>query len=235
MPTGSSPSPAGVARDAAAVLDLDPARIAVVANPVDAERIAELAGVRPAHAWLESGAPPVLLSVGKLQPQKDHATLLRAFALLRAQRPVRLVILGDGPLPGRLERLARELGIADEVAFSGFVVDPFGWMAQAAAVVSSSRFEGLSNVLIEALAAGATIVATDCPHGPAEVLDHGACGRLVPVGDAAALAAAMAAALDDPADPVRQRARARSFALDTAVEGYLRVLRPLARPLAEAA
>jgi glycosyltransferase involved in cell wall biosynthesis len=226
---------AGVALDAAAALDLDPARIAVVANPVDAGRIARLARARPAHPWLEPGAPPVLLAVGKLQPQKDHATLLRAFALLRTKRPARLVILGEGPLRGRLERLARELGIARDVAFLGFVVDPFGWMAHAAVVVSSSRFEGLSNVLIEALAAGATIVATDCPHGPAEVLGGGAFGRLVPVGDAALLAAAMAAALDDPADPPVQRARARRFAIDAAVEGYLRVLLPLARPVAEAA
>jgi len=226
---------AGVAADAARTLGLDRDRIAVVANPVDAARIARAAALPPVHPWLAPGAPPVLLAVGKLQPQKDYPTLLRAFAGLRQQRPARLVVLGEGPGRASLERLAGELGIAADLAFLGFVAEPFGWMARAAVVVSSSRFEGFSNVLVEALAAGATIVATDCPHGPRDVLADGACGRLVPVGDPPALARALVAALDDPADPARQRARARAFSPDAALDGYLAVLRRLARPLAVAA
>lgn len=225
----------GVADDAAAALGVERGRITVVANPVDAQRIACLAAADLGHPWLAPGAPPVLLAVGKLQPQKDYPTLLEAFARLRRQRPVRLAILGEGPERRQLERRAAALGIGEKVAFPGFVTDPFAWMRRAAVVVSSSRFEGFSNVLVEALAAGATIVATDCPHGPREVLADGIFGRLVPVGDAAALAEALATAIDAPADPVRQASRARKFSLERAVDGYLGVLAPLARQPAEAA
>lgn len=225
----------GVKADAALSLGLEPAHITVVPNPVAAEAVAEAARVRPEHPWLTQGGPPVVLALGKLQPQKDFATLLHAFARLRSERTVRLMILGDGPLRRRLEALVLHLDIAADVAMPGFVAAPFGWLGHTACVVSSSRFEGFSNVLVEALAAGATIVATDCPHGPADVLAGGTFGRLVPVGDAAALAEAMAAALDAPADPAAQRQRAQTFSLDAAIDGYLDVIGPLARPLASAA
>ncbi len=226
---------AGVKADATATLGLAPGRLAVVANPVDAAAIAAAARQRPDHPWLAPGSPPLLLALGKLQPQKDFSTLLQAFARLRARRPGRLAILGEGPQRAHLEALARRLDIAGDVVMPGFSTAPFGWMGHAACVVSSSRFEGFSNVLVEALAAGATIVATDCPHGPADVLGGGTFGRLVPVGDAAAMAEAMAAALDAPADPARQRERAAAFSLATATDGYLAVIGPLARPLPAAA
>src|SRR5204863_8071086 len=105
-----------------------------------------------AHAWLAPGAPPVVLGVGKLKPQKGFDVLLRAFARLRAARTARLVILGEGPQRRALERLARELGIADDVALPGFVANPFAWMARSAVFALSSRWEGLPSVLIEALA-----------------------------------------------------------------------------------
>lgn len=220
---------AGVAADAEAALGLAPGRIAVALNPVDADGVARAAAIDPGHPWLAADAPPVLLAVGKLQPQKDHAMLLRAFARLRRQRPARLVILGDGPLRAALEREVDRLGLGPDVALPGFVPEPFGWMRRAAVVVSSSRFEGFSNVLVEALAAGATIVATDCPHGPREVLAGGTFGRLVPVSDDAVMAEALAAALDAPAAAEAQRARAAEFSLDRALRGYLDVLEPLAR------
>lgn len=228
---------AGVAADAAATLDLPAARIAVVMNPIDTARIQALAGQDPGHPWLEPAAPPLLLAVGKLKAQKDFPTVLEAFARVRAVRPARLVVLGDGELRQPLVHLAGRLGIGADVAFLGFVANPFAWMARARVVVSGSRFEGFSNVLAEALALGCTIVSTDCPHGPRELLDGGRHGRLVPVGDAPAMAAAMLAALDAPADPGLQRARAARFSVDRAVRGYLDVLAAVAtpgRPLARA-
>lgn len=228
---------AGVAADAAATLDLPAARIAVVMNPIDTARIQALAGQDPGHPWLAPAAPPLLLAVGKLKAQKDFPTVLEAFARVRAVRPARLVVLGDGELRQPLVHLAGRLGIGADVAFLGFVANPFAWMARARVVVSGSRFEGFSNVLAEALALGCTIVSTDCPHGPRELLDGGRHGRLVPVGDAPAMAAAMLAALDAPADPGLQRARAARFSVDRAVRGYLDVLAAVAtpgRPLARA-
>lgn len=228
---------AGVAADAAATLDLPAACIAVVMNPIDTARIQALAGQDPGHPWLAPAAPPLLLAVGKLKAQKDFPTVLEAFARVRAVRPARLVVLGDGELRQPLVHLAGRLGIGADVAFLGFVANPFAWMARARVVVSGSRFEGFSNVLAEALALGCTIVSTDCPHGPRELLDGGRHGRLVPVGDAPAMAAAMLAALDAPADPGLQRARAARFSVDRAVRGYLDVLAAVAtpgRPLARA-
>lgn len=211
----------GIAADAATTLRIPIERIAVVANPVNVAMIASQAEATVTHPWFDAGAPPVVISVGKLQPQKDLPTLLRAFASVRAVRPARLVILGEGRMRASLERLVVELGLADDVALPGFAANPFAWMARSACVVSSSRFEGFSNVLAEALAVGATIVSTDCPEGPREVLADGAFGRLVPVGNPEALGGAIVAALDRPADPARQRARALQFSAEAAVDGYL--------------
>jgi hypothetical protein len=92
--------------------------------------------------------------------------------------------------------------------------------------VLSSRYEGLGNVLIEALACGTPVVSTDCPSGPAEVLDNGRFGPLVPVGDVAALARAIEGVLDDPPAAQSLRARARSFTVERAVDRYLGLLFP---------
>ena len=134
-------------------------------------------------------------------------------------------MLGEGPERPRLERLIGELGLADLVALPGFVENPLAYMAKADVLALSSRVEGMPTVIIEALACGTPIVATDCPHGPAELLGDGAYGRLVPVGDAGALGEALAATLSEPRDPERQRRRAAEFAVDRAVERYVQLIR----------
>jgi glycosyltransferase involved in cell wall biosynthesis len=180
------------------------------------------------HPWFAEGAPPVILGVGKLKPQKDFATLLRAFATLRAGRAARLVILGEGEQRGELEALAQNLGIAADVALPGFVDNPFPYMARASLFVLSSRFEGLPGVLIQALACGCPAVSTDCPSGPAEILEGGRYGPLVPVGDAEGLARAMAETLAAPLSPDILRERAAFFSTERAACNTLAVLRPAA-------
>jgi len=167
-----------------------------------------------------------VLGVGKLKPQKGFDVLLRAFARVRAARPARLVILGEGPQRRALEQLARELGLsADDVALPGFVANPYAWMARSAVFALSSRWEGLPNALIEALACGCAVVSSDCPSGPAEILENGRLGPLVPVDDAAALAAAIERALA-PSDPAPRRARARDYAIERVAPRYLAALLP---------
>lgn len=158
--------------------------------------------------------PPILLCVARLAPQKDHVTLLRAFARVRQARPCRLVLAGDGRERAALESLAATLGVADAVQFLGYVTDVAPHFARARLVVLSSRHEGFPNVLIEALAHGCPIVATDCPTGPAEVIDNPEVGLLARVGDAEDLAEAITKALDRSFDPERLRARAGDFSLD---------------------
>ncbi len=164
------------------------------------------------------------MSAGRLEPQKDHATLLRAFALVRKERPARLVIFGEGQERSRLESLCRELGVDGDVDLPGFADNTCAAMSRAALYVLSSRFEGLPNALIEALACGCPAVATDCPSGPAEILASGRYGLLVPPGNPQALAGAMATALDQAWDRAALRRRGAEFSLDASLAQYLDAL-----------
>jgi glycosyltransferase involved in cell wall biosynthesis len=215
----------GVADDLITVTGIPEKRVFSIYNPLDLERVTRQSRETVEHPWLAVGAPPVVLAVGKLKRQKDYPTLVQAFARVRAHREARLVILGEGEERARIERLVKILGIEADVYLPGFVENPFAWMARVSVFVLASAWEGLSNVLLEALACGCTIVSTDCPSGPREILADGAFGHLVPVGDDAALAAAIAAALSAPAQRERSVARAAEFGFDAAVERYLAVLR----------
>jgi glycosyltransferase involved in cell wall biosynthesis len=213
----------GVAEDLAQRIALPRERIVTIHNPVVNERLHQLAGEPPRHPWLVAADVPVILAAGRLIAQKDFATLLDAFVLLRRQRTARLVILGEGELRGALEQQAARLGIAQDVSLPGFEANPFAAMRAAAVFVLSSRFEGLPGVLIQAMACGTRVVSTDCPSGPREVLEGGRWGALVPVGDAAALALALATALDEREAP-DVRARAAAFSEERALARYADVL-----------
>ena len=199
-------------------------RVTTIHNPVDVQAVKEKSRAPLSHPWLGPGSPPVILGAGKLKTQKDFATLLRAFARVRAARPAHMIVLGEGEERRKLEKLARKLGIAAHTVLPGFVDNPFAWMARASVFVLSSAWEGFSNVLVEALACGCSVVSTDCPSGPAEILDAGAYGTLVPVGDDRALADAILAAMRSPRDPERLRSRAAAFSVDAAAGRYLEVL-----------
>ena len=221
----------GVADDLAAHADIPRARITTVYNPVVGPDLLARSQQPMDHPWFAPGEPPVILSAGRLDPQKDFATLIRAFARVRSGRAARLMILGAAnprnlAYAEELRSLAASLGVASDVALPGFVDNPFPFMAHAALFVLSSLYEGLPGVLIQAMACGCPVISTDCPSGPAEVLDGGRYGPLVPVGDVAALAAAIERMLVDPTPAERSRARAALFSVDRAVESYLRLLLP---------
>ena len=167
----------------------------------------------------------MFLSVGRLVPAKDFMTLLRAFHRVSSSRPARLVILGEGPQRNRLERFVRRMGMAERTSLPGWAPNPFAYMNRASVFVVSSKYEGLSLVLIEALACGCPVVSTDCPSGPAEILCNGEIGPLVPVGDDAALAAAMEHLLDNPPNRAILRARAQHFSGEACAEHYDRLIR----------
>lgn len=186
----------GVKSSLLTALDVAPDKISVIASPVITERLQIGATQAPTHPWFGDGGAPVILGVGRLVEQKGFDVLLRAFAALRQRLPSRLVIFGDGPGRGDLLALAGSLGVGAYVQLPGFVNNPFPYMVACDLFVLSSRWEGLPNVLIQAMAVGAKVVATDCPSGPSEVLDGGALGELVPVDDVPALADAMRRALE---------------------------------------
>lgn len=200
-------------------------RTAVIYNPVITDQLRANAKARPDHPWFEPGEPPVIVSVGRLDEQKDYGTLLHAFKQVRSTRPARLLILGEGGERRSLEALISELGLSDDVSMPGFVRNPHAFMASAAVYVLSSRWEGLPTVLIEAMYCGVPLVATDCPSGPREILMDGELGCLVPMRNPTELAANMARALDG-AIPRASRDGWRRFELQTVVDRYIEVLFP---------
>jgi glycosyltransferase involved in cell wall biosynthesis len=209
----------GVADDLVQWVGVPADKVRVIYNPIITPELFHKAEEPLDHPWFQPGQPPVILGAGRLTTPKDFPTLLRAFALVRAQRPARLMILGEGELRADLERLAEQLGIAEDFALPGFVQNPYPYLKRAAVFVLSSRWEGLPTVLVEALALGTPVVSTDCPSGPAEILDGGRLGTLVAVGDASALAAAILDALSGNA-PVRRPADYKPFTLDYALNVY---------------
>lgn len=211
----------GVAEEVVRLADLPREAITTVFEPVIDHSVAEKAKAPLVHPWLEPGQPPVLLAVGRLRFQKDFPTLIKAFALVHNRRPVRLVILGGGPVRYQLQDMITALGVESDVCLLGYTENPFAWMARASMFVLSSAWEGLPAVLIEALACGCPVVSTNCPSGPWEILDKGKYGRLVPCRDPAALAEAILATLDAPVDRQALRDRARIFNLETSIEGYI--------------
>ncbi|TMA24036.1 MAG: glycosyltransferase [Deltaproteobacteria bacterium] len=214
----------GVSRDAERLLGLAPGSVSSLFEPVF-DALPE-PSAPPRHPWLAErgrGAHriPVIVSAGRLIARKDYPTLLRAFAELRARRPARLVIFGNGPLAGELAAQARELGVGDDVDLPGEYADLVREFAGADLFAFASRAEGLGKVIVEALAAGLSVACTDCPSGPREILGEGRYGALVPVGDADALAETMAAELDAPRPRAAQVARARDFSAPVFVEQLL--------------
>jgi glycosyltransferase involved in cell wall biosynthesis len=226
----------GAADDLADYAGLPRARVATIYNPVVGPDLDRKAREPLDHPWFASAGPPVILAAGRLGPEKDFATLIRAFARVRARRPARLIILGADSLTApehsvELRALPDALGIADDVMMPGFVPNPLAFMARASVFVLSSLYEGLPGVVIQALACGCPVVATSCAGGLREILDGGRFGALVPVGDDAALARAIEDVLDEPPAAERLRARAGLFAVERAVDSYLKLLLPAGEKL----
>jgi glycosyltransferase involved in cell wall biosynthesis len=149
---------------------------------------------RAASGQIERPADSFIVSVARLdEGQKDHKTLLRAYAQLRERGRCNaaLVLIGEGRDRGELEQLAHELGIAPSVHFLGFCANPSPYIRQAELLVLSSRYEGFGMVLGEAMALGTPVLSTDCPTGPRDLLEGGKAGLLVPPGDVDAMALAM--------------------------------------------
>jgi sugar transferase (PEP-CTERM/EpsH1 system associated) len=194
-----------VSRDALAAardVDLiDPAKLRLVYNGIDQEQIAAAASQRDAaraELGLEPGQP-VIISVGRLSPEKDYPTLLKAMALIQGQGLCpQLLLVGSGPERTALEEQARSLGLADAARFLGERGDVPRLLAASDLFALSSLSEGVSMALLEAMAAGLPVAATEAGGTP-EVVVPGHTGLLVPPGDPEALANALVILLKDPA------------------------------------
>lgn len=221
----------GAADQIATILGLPRERVTTIYNPVVTPGMLAQMRAPVSEPWAAPEAPPLIMGAGRLARPKDFPTLVRAFALARRVRPLRLLIAGGGDSPAstaerqrELMQLAHQLGVAEDVRLTGHLKNPVALMARASVFVLSSIWEGLGNVLVEALACGTPVVSTDCPSGPAEILAGGRYGRLVPVRDPEAMAAAILATLEAPVDRDALRRRAMDFGLDQAADSYLGLL-----------
>ena len=217
----------GVRKDIATFARLAHNRTAAIFNPIVTPDFQSFLEEEPLSDLPAPKDHRIIMTCGRLHPVKDQETLIRAFARLAPSLKADLVILGDGPLRAELEQLAQALQISERVHFLGYVKNPLAYMKQADVFALSSRIEGLSNVLVEALYCGLRVISTDCPSGPGEVLKGGELGSLVPVGDVAALSDAMAKSLAEPIDRVPLKRRAEDFSVSCIADQYEALLSDL--------
>jgi glycosyltransferase involved in cell wall biosynthesis len=215
----------GVVDDTVKITGLPRSRMVAIRNPIITPDIYPRSQEPVDHPWFAEGQTlPVIVGAGRLTPEKDFATLIKAFQRLRQQRDCRLLILGEGPLRKDLEGMIAERGLADCVSLVGYQANPFAYMSKASLFVLSSAWEGSGNVLVEALALGIPSVSTNCPYGPSETLADGKYGPLVPVGDDAAMARAMLDTLNHPLPANVLQEAVVEFSLAYSTQRYLAVL-----------
>lgn len=181
----------GVAADFSELTGMERSMITTIYNPAYDGNMQLLMDQPIDHPWFRPNEPPVILSVGRLERAKNIGMLLTSFEKVRARINCRLVLIGDGSMRSDLETSAASSRYRGDIAFLGYQINPFPYMRHASIFALSSSWEGFGNVIVEALATGTPVVATDCPGGPAEIIGNARHSRLVPVDDSDAMANAM--------------------------------------------
>lgn len=215
----------GVSEDLIDTFELPPEKVHTIHNPVDASSISALAMAPATHPWASHSPTPYVIAAGRLRPEKGFDYLIREFHSIRNHTDSNLLILGEGPERRNLEELVTEFALASRVNLPGYLENPFPLIAKARLFVLSSQWEGFPNVLLQALALGVPVVATDCHSGPAEILNNGEFGKLVPCGKQGGLAKAMLDALDKPAETSLLQSRAADYSLTIITDRYLELIR----------
>lgn len=210
------------ARDLENLIGVSRGYVHVLHNPVVTDEVSILSGETINHPWLLDKEGPVLIAIGRLEPEKDYFTLLRAIKKVLQFREVKLIILGKGSLVSDLKTFVCDLGIQDCVDFVGYVDNPYAYLAKSDLLVLTSAYEGLPNVVVEALACGCPVVSTRS-GGSAEILSHRELGLLVPVGDDAAVAEAVLSVLAEKRDVNVLQARALDFHIDVIWPSFVAV------------
>ena len=194
----------------------------VIENGVDVARIRARAASPCAHPFAAPGAPPFVLAMGRLVPQKNLGLLIDAVGRANAKRPLNLILLGNGTAAVRAEltAAAQTAGIADRFDLPGVTDNPFAWLVRAAAFALPSWWEGASNSLLEALACGTPVVASATAGNAAAVLDHERYGLIADPGDAAAWSAALLRQTGPANDRVLPGDRAEAYRLDRTLDAW---------------
>lgn len=218
----------GVAEDLSQQTGIDLSAITVIHNPVIEDEASERQSEPSPEltAWKHDEAP-IIVFAGRLEAVKRVDILLQAFALIQPESNAKLLILGEGSQLSALKQQANELAIANDVLFLGHHQQIAHLLEQSTVLVLPSDYEGFGNVLVEAMACGIQVIATDCPSGPAEILENGRYGQLIPTGSPTALSTALIKTLNAevhiPANELK--ARARHFTVSRAGKAYLDILK----------
>lgn len=212
----------GVAHDLVSFVGLRPDKINIIYNPVVTKEMLSQADEPIEHPWLKNKSGPVIITAGRMNRQKDHPTLIKAFNLIQKTCNAKLIILGEGQERKNLANLVENLGLQGVVDLPGFVENPFSYFKNSSVFVLSSLHEGLPNALIQAMMLGVPVVSTDCQSGPREILKDGRLGILVPIQNEKAMADAILLALQQK---VTNRLETGSeFHLEYSTNAYLDVL-----------
>ena len=193
----------GVAQDFSGLSGIPEETLHTIYNPVITPEISEMMNQPVDHPWFSDNNTPIILGAGRLERAKNFPLLINAYVKLRRTMAARLIILGEGSMRAELEQLIAATEFSNDISLLGHQTNPYKFYAKASVFALSSEHEGLGNVLVEALACGAPVVATDCPSGPREILTNGTWGRLVATNDADSLAAAIQAQLTTPIIPTQ--------------------------------
>ncbi len=190
-------------------------------NPVFDETILSRS-LEPLSLPVSTEGRTILLNIGRLSEQKDQLTLIKAFEIYRQKnKQAILFIVGTGPLQTQLETYIKANHLEKDVILAGFQDNPYNWLDACDAFVLSSKYEGFGNVIVEAMALGKTVVSTDCPSGPAEILDNGNLGYLCPVDAPMELAEAIAKAVTCPLDSAKLKEASLVYMTDRIVQQYI--------------
>lgn len=216
---------------------IHPEKIEVIYNPLEMQRVTRLGEEKVDHIWFEEDIP-IIIGIGRLTLQKGFSYLIKAIHILTSEGiNCRLIILGKGPEDDNLRRLAVDLNVADRVAFLGFQKNPYKYLSRSTIFTLSSLYEGLPNVLLEALALGVSSIATRCPTGPEEIVTDGVNGILVPPANERVLSEAIKKLLLDEELRARigeaGRIRAEYFRADKVIKEYERIIHKVCAESAE--
>lgn len=216
----------GLAEEASTLMHLPRNTITTIHNPVITNKFqALLAASCPITLPLASDKP-VIGFFGRLEPQKNVAMLINAFALVQKAVTCDLLVVGEGSLEVDLRHQCEHLGLTERITFHPFLRNPFPLMQRCDIVVLSSIYEGAPNILIEAMACGTQIVSTNCHYGPSEILQGGTFGQLVPVGDVDALAEALRRTITREffVSPDLLTQEAMQYTAEASVAAYLKIM-----------
>lgn len=202
-------------------LHLPPGRVSTILNPIDRDRILQLADNPVPHPWLDDTSVPVVAAVGRLVSQKDFPTLLKALNVVLDRRPIRLVIVGEGPERRHLEGMIADWGLEECVLLAGFQPNPYAWISRAQLLALTSLSEGFGLVLMEALALSVPVVATDCGTGPRKIAGLFRNARLVPTANPAAIAEAIELSLGQPPEDEKNSPVWEQFEPEVVAKAYL--------------